>query len=127
MRRLLSFVLLAAMGLPLLAPLLALAQDSGAGLPACCRRHGAHHCAMAAGEQSRADQSARIGSVCPRYPQHTVAPLSSGQLLLATSGSVVLPVHGAETQRHGRLPAHQRIWEPSHPKRGPPAETSDIA
>ncbi len=45
MRKLLSILLLAVLGLPFAAPLLAQrAMDDG--LPACCRKGGKHHCMM---------------------------------------------------------------------------------
>jgi hypothetical protein len=46
LRKVLSIVLLLVFGLAAVAPLLAAGQDADAGLPACCRRNGAHHCAM---------------------------------------------------------------------------------
>jgi len=47
MRRALAITLLIALFAPAFAPpLLALTADPEAGLPACCRSHGAHHCAM---------------------------------------------------------------------------------
>ena len=50
MRRILAIALLIAFGSPtfasLAAPLFAANTDPEAALPACCRSHGAHHCAM---------------------------------------------------------------------------------
>jgi hypothetical protein len=51
MRKLLSILLLLATVLPVAAPAFALGQDADAGLPACCRRHGKHHCMMGAAER----------------------------------------------------------------------------
>jgi len=45
MRRTLSIFLVLFFGLGPVAA--ALHAEEDAGLPACCRRHGAHHCAMA--------------------------------------------------------------------------------
>lgn len=44
LRRLLSIVLLAILGLPMAVPLFAATATSEANLPACCRRSGKHHC-----------------------------------------------------------------------------------
>lgn len=44
LRRLLTILLLAVIGLPLAAPLFAATLDSASSLPACCRRDGKHHC-----------------------------------------------------------------------------------
>ena len=61
------------------------------GLPACCRRHGAHHCAMA--EQraalTAAADSAPIPSfasprTCPLFPGFTIGPLRPAHALAAT-------------------------------------------
>jgi len=81
MRRFLSFVLLAAIGLPAVAPALALAQDTESSLPACCRRHGAHHCSMPRPSSSAPAFSER----CPSFPQpSTAASQTSGFALIAT-------------------------------------------
>jgi hypothetical protein len=53
LRRLISILLLAVFGLPLISPLLAFGADGGTGLPACCRRTGKHQCAMNAGERDQ--------------------------------------------------------------------------
>jgi hypothetical protein len=79
MRRLLSILLLAAFALPLVAPLLALAQDPDAGLPACCRRHGQHHCTML--DQAQDPSAHRMVAVCPFYPQHQAAYLTGAHPL----------------------------------------------
>jgi hypothetical protein len=76
LRRLLSFVLLLAFGLPLAAPAFGLTADADAGLPACCRRNGAHHCAKSA-EQIEAQLNGPhitvVRSKCPCCPVGTVA------------------------------------------------------
>lgn len=120
MRRLLSLVLLAAFVLPIVAPALALGQDPDAGLPACCRRHGKHHCAMLMEMMSRAHSGPQIGAVCLCYPQHLVAPVTGAHLVVFGSSphSVLFafactPAVRAET--------HRRIArERSRHKRGPP-------
>ena len=75
LRRLLALVLLAVFALPLASPLLALGPGGDAGLPACCRREGKHHCAMTAAERSRlsagksADPAFRTPEIrCPHCP-----------------------------------------------------------
>lgn len=119
MRRLLSILLLAALALPLVAPMLALAQDPDAGLPACCRRHGQHHCAML---DDRGDTSAhRIVAVCAAWPQHAVpSPVGSHHFVAHTSSAALsLRVSfSASMQTRAR---HLTACEQLHPKRGPPA------
>ena len=119
MRRLLSILLLAAFALPLVAPLLALAQDPDAGLPACCRRHGQHHCGML--DAGRDSSAHRVVALCPAWPQpavpspvgshHFVSQTSSAAVSLRASFSPALPCDA----RH--LTARELL----HPKRGPPA------
>ena len=73
MRRILSLVLLAAFGLPAVAPALTLGQETDASLPACCRRNGAHHCTM---KMHRPPSSAPAYSQrCPSFPQPSTAPV----------------------------------------------------
>lgn len=97
MRRLLSLVLLAALGLPVVAPALALGQDTEASLPACCRRHGVHHCSM--GNMQRPSSSAPAFSErCPYFPQPsnsvsqitTFALHSPPQLIAASRSSLIV-------------------------------------
>ena len=60
MRRVLAILLLAAFGLPVVAPLLASGQDLEQSLPACCRRHGAHHCMIGATHSNAPSVSANL-------------------------------------------------------------------
>jgi hypothetical protein len=122
MRRLLSLVLLAAFALPTIAPLLALGQDPDAGLPACCRRHGKHHCAMLMEMLSRAHAGSQIGAVCPFYPQHIVAPVTGAHLILLHPPQITTPFAAALTPA-ARAETHRRIARDcAHHKRGPPSE-----
>ncbi len=57
LRRLVATLLLAIFGLPVLLSSLATGQGTEAGLPACCRRTGQHHCAMSMGQHSAADNA----------------------------------------------------------------------
>src|SRR5580658_2019025 len=125
MRRLLSILLLAAFTLPLVAPLLALAQDADAGLPACCRRHGQHHCTMLdAGGNSSAH---RVTGVCPAWPQRAIpSSVGSHRFIGHTSSSPLalrISFSTAPSREARRLTARERL----HPKRGPPAESPAIS
>ena len=80
MQRALSILLILFFGLGPLAVTLSAADDSR--LPACCRRHGAHHCAMSpqmaaqmADMTSASDPSTpniKAPSTCPYFPGYTV-------------------------------------------------------
>lgn len=66
-----------------LGPLTAALQaDEDARLPACCRRHGAHHCAMSDAMMAKMGAAAdgqpiiAAPSHCPYYPQGSCATLS---------------------------------------------------
>jgi hypothetical protein len=79
MRRSLSILLAVIFGLGPLT--FVLPQNDNASLPACCRRHGAHHCTMPA-PSSSASEFERSSvftapSHCPLYPAHQSANLTS--------------------------------------------------
>jgi hypothetical protein len=118
MRRLLSILLLAAIALSLVAPVLAFSQDPDAGLPACCRRHGQHHCTML---DAGSDGSVhRVSAICPAWPQRGVpSPVGSHHFAECTSlVSVSLRSDpSVPLQTHTGRPA---VRERLHPKRGPP-------
>jgi hypothetical protein len=125
MRRLLSILLLAAFALPLVAPLLALAQDPDSGLPACCRRHGQHHCMML--DRPKDPSAHRVVAVCPMYPQHKAAFVTGAHTFAfqppqraAVFSSVMTPTARAETNR--RI-ARDRV----HSERGPPRNSFAIS
>lgn len=130
LRRILSLVLLAAVGLPIIAPALALAEDPDASLPVCCRRHGQHHCTMMMERMARLSRESsmpQVGAVCLCYPRHEVAPVAGAHLLALHapgrtpfSSPALTPVARAET--------HRRISrERSRYKRGPPSLILDLA
>ena len=121
MRRLLSLVLLAAFGLPIVAPMFALGQDPDAGLPICCRRHGKHHCAML---EARNKESAAPSLIarCPFFPQSAVAPVTGAHLIVfhpprlsASFAAAFAPAARTETHR-------PIARDSAHHKRGPPPE-----
>lgn len=68
MKRILSTLLILIFGLgPLLEALPASAESS---LPACCRRHGAHHCAMSAVKTPIASEAAPGAAYALTAPMH---------------------------------------------------------
>jgi hypothetical protein len=98
MRRALSTLLVLFFGIGPLA--LAIGNLDDASLPACCRRHGAHHCAMATDSTTQPAQSSAFtaSAHCPMFPRGNAspspvaaiahAPLRAHDLLLATMQSV---------------------------------------
>jgi hypothetical protein len=118
MRRVLAILLLAAFGLPVVAPLLASGQDLEQSLPACCRRHGAHHCMMGTTTSTPA-----VTAACPSFPrQTTVAPHLKLTGLLAEPVEITLPIATPSTP--ARAETQRRLSrERSRQTRGPPANT----
>jgi hypothetical protein len=116
MRRPLSILIVA---LFLLAPLSALIPGAAdAQLPACCRRHGAHHCAMAAMSAPPAGtHQFTAPNRCPLYRTGHLAPTPVFHLAIApaAAGFMVtrlVPAHSASAIFH-----RSRIL----PARGPPS------
>lgn len=73
MRRLLAILLLVVSGLPLVPSLMAATQvaNGDAHLPACCRRHGAHHCSSiehSSARPSSEPQAKAPSEKCPLWP-----------------------------------------------------------
>jgi hypothetical protein len=113
-RRVLASLLLALFSFSPLTPLLA--DDSN--LPACCRRLGAHHCAL--GSIDRHGVSF-IQQRCAQFPLGAAALAASG-MASATPSQVVFaaivshPAAHAQTEARYRI-SFSRAWQ----KRGPPA------
>jgi hypothetical protein len=118
MRRLLSLVLLATFGFPLIAPALALGQDVESSLPACCRRNGTHHCT---GNMQRPPISApAVSERCPSFPQPSSAPAKISSAALAPiSASITFGFSAAASPQQAEIP-HRISPARSHQKRGPP-------
>jgi hypothetical protein len=96
MRRGISILLALMFGLGPLSSTLPGAED--ASLPACCRRDGAHHCAMAArmaamiaAVESDANTSVTAPTTCPYYPGPAFALLLPA-IHAHTVGADELPV-----------------------------------
>lgn len=123
MRRGFSILLVLVFALGPLAFALDLSGD--AGLPPCCRRHGAHHCAMRMAGETAAAQPESGPAVsapltCPHYPGAT-ALLTGPDRTLAASATR-LPAYVALAFS----PAFQFLAPASHPGtahagRGPPS------
>ncbi len=128
-RRLLAILLFAAVFLPLILPAFALAQDADAGLPACCRRGGAHGCRMSMGEKAEqlrtpAGKAEKPHwhaphAACPYCPARS-SSLHAGDLYLPTLLSsaalfFIRPTGTAQTESRRRISRDR-----SRQKRGPP-------
>ena len=130
-KKILSILLLAVVGLAPASPLLTLAAealthgaDRNSSLPVCCRRNGKHHCMMSLGERSQLTQHGLAlnssPDKCPYCPgtiaatHNDVVAASTAQ---ATFAAMVSHPSGAAQTESKRPISLDR----SHQKRGPPA------
>ncbi len=123
MRRLISILLLAVFGLPVVSPLFAATQAVDAGLPACCRRNGKHHCMMKMEERSKLIQQgvwiSTPADKCPNYPG--VLPAVHFDLLAPeTSASVVARIISVPAEIAQTISKLHISHDHSRQKRGPP-------
>ena len=121
MRRLLAFSLLLLFNLPLVSPLFALAANSDANLPACCRRNGIHHCNMKMQPEAASNDPAfaSIPAKCPAYPrQATLVRITHAQVQ-AGAFAFAVPSAAASIKPHAQTRAKAAI-KSLHHKRGPP-------
>jgi hypothetical protein len=125
MRRAFSIFLILFFGL---GPLSAFVDSSSeAGLPLCCRRHGAHHCAMYA--QIMAMRAGRGIDRTPSFSVPLTCPLYNGPafLMLAPGHALTAAPTGFRSEfAHTPAPAFERMVAFSRPSRahagrGPPA------
>src|SRR5450631_3731623 len=122
MRRTLStfLILLYCVG-PLAAVLPA---SSESHLPACCRRHGAHHCGMSTDAMSAASRQAslRSASHCPLFPDGTA--VANCPLDAATGTPIGLPALLAQPHSPaGSQAAARQSQIRTRTGRGPPDVT----
>ena len=110
-------------------PMLAMGQDANAGLPACCRRNGKHHCMMSMDERSKLDVShdpqfkAPIEK-CPYNPGR-VAPSQPNPLSAPTTAASIYGDLVSHPTGFAQIKAKTRISrDRSNQKRGPPTLTS---
>jgi hypothetical protein len=126
LRRLLSILLLAAFGFPVVSPLFASSTTEGTSLPACCRRDGKHHCMADRGNlKQHGMQFSAPAEKCPYCPS-TLAAAHSKLLALPTADAVFasLVSHPAAI---AQIESMQRISrDRSRQKRGPPARFSFV-
>ncbi len=123
LRRILAITLLIAFGFPIVAPAFAAAPNSEASLPACCRTHGAHHCAMLHVELSPSSGPSLNAPPCPCYPAPSTAPRT-------TTASLTASPHLTTQQNRSLAPLTATPRRAARPflasanlKRGPPASS----
>lgn len=126
MRRVLSIALALLFSLGPLAATFRASDDTR--LPACCRRHGAHHCAMSDDAMARGIEgnaaskpSFAAPSHCPLYPHGTPAPSSSQALTAVQAHASSFLVAAYRPIEPQRAPANRPISNLS--VRGPPSRS----
>jgi hypothetical protein len=112
-----------------LGPLAALlpAGDDDSRLPICCRRHGAHHCAMSTRMAALMSQAASGGKpvftappTCPFFPGYLAGPTLT--IVALTTAPICLPAQLARPLRRAARRANARISQiRTRAGRGPPA------
>ena len=119
MRRALSTLLLLALSLPVVAPPF-ISADIESALPACCRRHGAHHCALSGVSVAVSSHFRAIAPTCPYSSighgplmlPHAFVPRSATRIAAAAVPGKVF----AEAEAGYRISSIR-----TRQKRGPPA------
>jgi len=123
MRRGFSIFLILMFGLGPLSSLIDGSED--ANLPACCRRHGAHHCVVAAmARQAQSGKTPMVSSpmTCPSYPGAIALLSTPAQALAAASRTVETLFAFAYVQVATHTSGLSKPAQ-SHAGRGPPASS----
>ncbi|MGD0522435.1 MAG: hypothetical protein ABSA48_14350 [Terracidiphilus sp.] len=123
MRRSLSIFLILFFWLGPLAAILPVSDESR--LPPCCRRHGAHHCAMSMRMAAMKAQAASgkpfftAPATCPLFPGYTAAPVSTIPALAASPARLPVLLAQPHSPAAGRAAARLRQVR-TRAGRGPP-------
>ena len=123
MRRVPAILLVFLFSFSLIAP--ALFVDAESNLPACCRRHGKHRCAMMDGDMAETPSSgAAIDALrvkCPFFPNGGAMVPECGPALQAASHSDGVSVISHIADRTQVEAGYPVSLNRSHRKRGPPS------
>ena len=120
MRRVLAITLLLAFASPLVVPLCAATADPEASLPACCRSHGKHHCAMMHMMLAANRSPALTTPPCLLYPTAIHLPALATAMLTAVRPLSVVSMRTPAPPNPS--PRRAFVFSPSaNLNRGPPA------
>ena len=126
LQKLLAMLMLVFVGALYAAPLVqAVSSDPESSLPACCRRHGNHHCAMM--DQSTQElasgtrQVSQVPQHCPFYPHSSTAPVVRSHAGLAPSSAFFAQVLSQPAIQPQVRAVYRLSLDRSRQKRGPPS------
>jgi len=124
MRSALSIFLALVMGIGPLAPIFGASEDPR--LPACCRRHGAHRCAMS--DATMPGQGATAGrhgfqapSHCPNYPENAARTTANNHAFAQFNATISILAEEKSSFHLRKFPARSGVVA-EHAVRGPPSE-----
>jgi len=122
LRRLLSIVLFAATMLPAAAPMLL--AGSGASVPMCCRRNGAHHCDGIMAETAATGRTmARAPQrMCP-FQQRALGAVHLQSFTVATASTEATGILRAPTAAAQAECLRRIAFDRTRQKRGPPSNS----
>jgi len=125
LQKLLAMLMLVLFGGFYAAPLVqGRSSDPESTLPACCRRHGRHQCAMMdQAMKSTSSGGSQIGSTpqhCPFYPHSTTAPVVRSHAGLAPSSAFFANVLSHPAVQPQTRAVYRLSLDRSRQKRGPP-------
>jgi hypothetical protein len=118
LRRLSAISLLILLALSLLTPLFGANEDAAA--PACCRRNGAHHCAMGSERSSSQGTAFRENRKCPLYSGFNLLGASALVALHRPAISFSVRLKTASLLRRQAEVTRVVTSAREHSKRGPP-------
>jgi hypothetical protein len=120
MRRAFATILAALFSFELIAPVLL--ADAASDVPACCRRNGKHHCAMAdgSGDASTGPSLKSLESKCPFFPKSAAVTGHSKTIALSVTPPACAPdLMGSAVAASGDNLSRTTLRGPVR-KRGPP-------
>jgi hypothetical protein len=130
-RKFLAILMVFVFGAFYAAPLLkAASNDPDAGLPACCRHNGKHHCAMMDEYlkplDARTPQFRATPQHCPLYPHSTTAPVVRYHAGLMPSAAFLANIVSHPAVQPQVRAVYRLSLDRSRQKRGPPAQLLSI-